>query len=112
MSFKEKVEGSWLADFLCPDGRCTKEVNSKSGIRTKCNGKLCKVFNCYGPLYGKNEFETYEEIKCLKCRFHRKIKLISSHIPRKKSNKVYKQFNRNEQYRLDDKIELSNQKGE
>lgn len=59
---------------LCPDGVCQKTIDD-----FPCEGKLIRIYVRYGPEEGPGEFKTFEELFCIKCEEHNKLKLIDKH---------------------------------
>ena len=98
---------------ICPDGICTKPVKShhRAGnylpdTRGICGGKIIRVYVRYGPNNKIGEFSTYEELACSKCRWKKRLRLISKNFVKakneiwikykKKKRKNYQNRRRNE----------------
>jgi hypothetical protein len=83
---------------LCPDGICMKPVknhhragNYRNDMRGICGGKIIRIYARYGPLDGFGEFSTWEEMCCTRCRWKKKLKLISKKYIKPKNEVWVKQ---------------------
>ncbi len=83
---------------LCPDGICTKPVknhhragNYLSDTKGICGGKIIRVYVRYGPNNKIGEFSTYEELACSRCRWKKRLRLISKKVVKAK-NEVWKKY--------------------